>query len=80
MEKSHLQAKISRTKVDVAQLVEQRIVVPQAAGSSPVVHPIFFITSQQASHFSRPHNQAKSLSMPLVLLQIDLMGLLILCN
>lgn len=28
--------------VDVAQLVEQRIVVPLVAGSSPVIHPTFF--------------------------------------
>ena len=27
--------------VDVAQLVESRIVIPAVAGSSPVVHPIF---------------------------------------
>ena len=26
--------------VDVAQLVEPRIVIPAVAGSSPVVHPI----------------------------------------
>lgn len=28
------------TMVDVAQLVEPRIVIPAVAGSSPVVHPI----------------------------------------
>ena len=28
--------------VDVAQLVEQRVVVPWVAGSSPVIHPIIF--------------------------------------
>ena len=27
--------------VDVAQLVESRIVIPAVAGSSPVVHPIY---------------------------------------
>jgi hypothetical protein len=27
--------------VDVAQLVESRIVIPAVAGSNPVVHPIF---------------------------------------
>ncbi len=27
------------TMVDVAQLVEPRIVIPAVAGSSPVVHP-----------------------------------------
>ena len=27
--------------MDVAQLVESRIVIPAVAGSSPVVHPIF---------------------------------------
>src|ERR1700683_4279950 len=30
-----------RSTVDVAQLVESRIVIPAVAGSSPVVHPIF---------------------------------------
>ncbi len=30
-----------RNMVDVAQLAEQRIVVPWVAGSSPVIHPIF---------------------------------------
>jgi hypothetical protein len=29
--------------VDVAQLVEPRIVIPAVAGSSPVVHPIIGI-------------------------------------
>ena len=29
--------------VDVAQLVEPRIVIPAVAGSSPVVHPTFLI-------------------------------------
>ena len=29
------------TMVDVAQLVEPRIVIPAVAGSSPVVHPTF---------------------------------------
>gem|GEM_PF-2865371 len=29
--------------VDVAQSVEQRVVVPWVAGSSPVIHPIFQI-------------------------------------
>jgi hypothetical protein len=28
--------------VDVAQLVEPRIVIPVVAGSIPVVHPIFY--------------------------------------
>ncbi len=27
--------------VDVAQLVEPRIVIPAVVGSSPIVHPIF---------------------------------------
>ena len=33
--------------VDVAQLVEQRFVVPLVVGSSPIIHPIrlFFIRS-----------------------------------
>ena len=29
--------------VDVAQLVEPRIVIPAVAGSSPVVHPTFVV-------------------------------------
>ena len=29
------------TLVDVAQLVEPRIVIPAVVGSSPIVHPIF---------------------------------------
>jgi hypothetical protein len=29
------------TMVDVAQLVEPRIVIPAVVGSSPIVHPIF---------------------------------------
>ena len=29
------------TMVDVAQLVEPRVVIPVVAGSNPVVHPIF---------------------------------------
>ena len=30
--------------VDVAQLVEHRIVAPMVVGSSPIVHPNFLIT------------------------------------
>jgi hypothetical protein len=30
-----------RLMVDVAQLVEPRIVIPVVVGSSPIVHPIF---------------------------------------
>ena len=33
--------KLPASEVDVAQLVEQWIVVPLVAGSNPVVHPIF---------------------------------------
>src|SRR5262245_3332466 len=33
--------KIPVTLVDVAQLVEPRIVIPAVVGSSPIVHPIF---------------------------------------
>ena len=29
--------------VSVAQLVEPRIVIPVVVGSSPIVHPIFFL-------------------------------------
>ena len=29
--------------VSVAQLVEPRIVIPVVVGSSPIVHPIFFV-------------------------------------
>ena len=35
-------AKFPLHVVDVAQLVEQWIVVPLAAGSSPVIHPKFY--------------------------------------
>ena len=31
--------------VDVAQLVESRIVIPVVVGSSPIVHPISFLSS-----------------------------------
>ena len=31
---------LSKTVVDVAQLVESRIVIPVVVGSSPIVHPI----------------------------------------
>ena len=33
--------KLGSNMVNVAQLVESRIVIPVVAGSSPVVHPIF---------------------------------------
>ena len=32
---------IRRTMVDVAQLVELRVVVPEVVGSNPIVHPTF---------------------------------------
>ena len=41
-----------KTLVDVAQLVELRIVIPAVAGSSPVVHPIF-----DARHPRNRHNE-----------------------
>ena len=31
----------AKTLVDVAQLVEPRIVIPAVVGSSPIVHPTF---------------------------------------
>lgn len=34
--------------VDVAQLVERRIVVPVVAGSSPVIHPCFLLCESLA--------------------------------
>ena len=34
--------------VDVAQLVEPRIVIPAVAGSSPVVHPTFERSGQKS--------------------------------
>ncbi len=34
--------------VDVAQLVEPRIVIPAVAGSSPVVHPTFMMGASRA--------------------------------
>ncbi len=33
-------AKFRFTAVDVAQLVESRIVIPVVVGSSPIIHPI----------------------------------------
>ena len=39
----HDHAKRKRTMVDVAQLVEPRIVIPAVVGSSPIVHPKFFL-------------------------------------
>ena len=38
--------------VDVAQLVEPRIVIPVVAGSIPVVHPIFLEKSDVYIPFS----------------------------
>ena len=35
--------------VDVAQLVEPRIVIPAVAGSSPVVHPTFDVGCESSS-------------------------------
>ena len=37
------QAEPKRLMVDVAQLVEPRIVIPVVVGSSPIVHPIFYL-------------------------------------
>ena len=37
------------TMVDVAQLVEPRIVIPAVAGSSPVVHPTFRMGATSSS-------------------------------
>ena len=37
--------------VDVAQLVESRIVIPVVVGSSPIVHPIKSITYQSPEFF-----------------------------
>jgi hypothetical protein len=34
--------------VDVAQLVEPRIVIPAVAGSSPVVHPTFQVQGEKS--------------------------------
>ena len=39
------EATFSHLAVDVAQLVEQRFVVPLAGGSSPLVHPNSFLHS-----------------------------------
>jgi hypothetical protein len=36
--------------VDVAQLVEPRIVIPAVAGSSPVVHPTFDVGCEEKGH------------------------------
>jgi hypothetical protein len=37
--------------VDVAQLVEPRIVIPAVAGSSPVVHPTLVVGSESGLSF-----------------------------
>jgi hypothetical protein len=37
--------------VDVAQLVEPRIVIPAVAGSSPVVHPTFLAGCESSDVF-----------------------------
>ena len=58
--------------VDVAQLVEPRIVIPVVAGSSPVIHPIFGPLAQLVEHLTlnqlvlgsiprRPTNKIKHL-------------------
>ena len=39
--------------VDVAQLVEPRIVIPAVAGSSPVVHPTFFAEAASAGRVDK---------------------------
>ncbi len=39
--------------VDVAQLVEPRIVIPAVAGSSPVVHPTFIWVSCGSAFWNR---------------------------
>ena len=37
---------MASTTVDVAQLVEPRVVIPAVVGSSPIVHPIFAATGR----------------------------------
>jgi len=54
--------------VDVAQLVESRIVIPVVAGSSPVVHPIFPSTCVVSS--------SDALLLSLQLLECDASGVL----
>ena len=39
--------------VIVAQLAEQRIVVPRVAGSSPVIHPSAYIAQLVEHHFGK---------------------------
>jgi hypothetical protein len=51
--------------VDVAQLVEPRIVIPAVVGSSPIVHPIFTMASNQmalASSAGTPHDGSWAVS------------------
>ena len=36
--------------VGVAQLVEPRVVIPVVVGSSPIVHPIFFLALRYSSN------------------------------
>ncbi len=45
-----------RLVVDVAQLVEPRIVIPVVAGSIPVVHPNFNIYINRLEDFKRKNN------------------------
>jgi hypothetical protein len=45
----------NRLMVGVAQLVEPRIVIPVVVGSSPIVHPSFYLLQEilSASAFTR---------------------------
>ena len=43
--------------VDVAQLVEPRIVIPAVVGSSPIVHPSFVNQRQRFSFYRRAIKQ-----------------------
>ena len=46
-------SKVIEFMVDVAQMVEPRIVIPVVAGSIPVVHPSYFIKCWAASSVGR---------------------------
>jgi hypothetical protein len=64
--------------VDVAQLVESRIVIPAVAGSSPVVHPIslclcdkpLILLEELTRCSSRANETAEALAVPVIWLAV----------
>ena len=61
-----------RIMVDVAQLVESRIVIPVVVGSSPIVHPI--------TSFKRAMFSIKSETSKILLTQLQSRGALGFCS